>query len=91
MCDGYVRPMRAMACVTKYTSVSHYNHCPNIGEYFIWNMVIKVEAYKRSQMEMNTEKQQTMKLKHLNKKLHALQLSKEELEKLFAKHSFSVT
>lgn len=57
----------------------------------IWNMVIKVEPYRKSQAELSNEKQKAMKLKHLDKKLHSLQLSKEELEKLFLKHSLSVT
>jgi transposase len=57
----------------------------------IWNMVIKVEPYRKSQAELSNEKQKAVKLKHLDKKLHSLQLSKEELEKLFLKHSLSVT
>lgn len=56
----------------------------------IWNMIIKAEAYHRERVEMTQEKQRTMKLKHLDRKLHALQLSKEELERLLLRHSFSV-
>ena len=57
----------------------------------IWNMIIKAEPYQKSQVELNNEKQKAMKLKYLDKKLHALQLSKAELEKLFLKHSLSIT
>jgi transposase len=57
----------------------------------IWNMLSKAEAYQKKQVEMSNEKQRTIKLKHLDKKLHALQLTKEELERLFLKHSFTVT
>ena len=57
----------------------------------IWNMIVKAEPYKKNQVEISQEKQKAMKVKHLDKKLHALQLTKEELEKLFLKHSFSVT
>jgi transposase len=56
----------------------------------IWNMIIKAEPYQKNQAELSNEKQKAMKLKHLDKKLHALQLTKEELEKLFLKHSLSM-
>jgi transposase len=55
----------------------------------IWNMITKVEAYQKNRVEMSQEKQRTVKLKHLDKKLHTLQLTKEELERLFLKHSLS--
>ena len=54
-------------------------------------MIVKAEPYKKNQVEISSEKQKAMKVKHLDKKLHALQLTKEELEKLFLKHSLSVT
>jgi transposase len=57
----------------------------------IWNMIIKAEPYKKNQVEISSEKQKVMKVKQLDKRLHALQLTKEELEKLFLKHSLSVT
>lgn len=57
----------------------------------IWNMIIKAEPYQKNQVELSSEKQKAMKLKHLDKKLHALQLTKEELERLFLKHSLSMT
>ena len=57
----------------------------------IWNMLTKAEPYHKERVELNQEKQRTMKLKHLDKKLHALQLTKEELERLFTKHSLSAT
>ena len=57
----------------------------------IWNMIVKAEPYRKSQVELSDEKQKSMKLKQLDKKLHALQLTKDELEKLFLKHSLSMT
>lgn len=57
----------------------------------IWNMLTKAEAYQKERVEVNGEKQRAIQLKHLDKKLHALQLSKEELDRLVAKHSLSVT
>ncbi|QHV96671.1 IS110 family RNA-guided transposase [Spirosoma endbachense] len=56
----------------------------------IWHMLTKGEAYHKERVEQNQEKQRAMKLKHLDKKLHALQLSKEELERLLIKHSLSI-
>ncbi|MBE9462090.1 hypothetical protein IEE83_09380 [Dyadobacter sp. UP-52] len=53
-------------------------------------MIIKAEPYRKTEVEKNIEKQRTIKLKHLDKRLHALQLTKEELEKLIVKHSFSM-
>ncbi|GAB4054586.1 hypothetical protein GCM10028810_63580 [Spirosoma litoris] len=52
-------------------------------------MISKVEAYQKNRVEMSLEKQRTVKLKHLDKRLHALQLTKEKLERLFLKHSLS--
>lgn len=56
----------------------------------IWHMLTKGEAYHKERVELNQEKQQAVKLKYLDKKLHALQLSQEELERLLLKHSLSV-
>jgi len=52
-------------------------------------MIVKVQPYHKNQVEVNNQKQRALKLKQLNKRLHALQLSKEELEGLLLKHSFS--
>jgi transposase len=57
----------------------------------IWHMIIKAEPYKKTQVENSNEKQKVIKLKQLGKKLHALQLTKEELENLFIKHSLPAT
>jgi transposase len=57
----------------------------------IWNMIIKAQPYQKNQVEVNNHKQRKLQLKQLDKKLHTLQLSKEELEKLLAKHSFAAT
>lgn len=55
----------------------------------IWNMIIKAQPYRKSQVEVNSQKQRALKLKQLNKKLHALELTKEELERMFIRYSFS--
>jgi hypothetical protein len=47
----------------------------------IWNMIIKAQPYQKSQVEVNSQKQRAIKLKQLNKKLHALELTKEELKR----------
>jgi transposase len=56
----------------------------------IWNMIIKAEPYQKNQAELSNEKQKALKAKHLDKKLHALRLTKEGLGKLLLKHSLSV-
>jgi len=55
----------------------------------IWNMITKVEPYRKQQIEMSQEKQKATRLKQVERKLHALQLTKEELEGLFRKNSLS--
>lgn len=57
----------------------------------IWNMITKVEPYRKHQVEMSQEKQKATRLKQVERKLHALQLTKAELEHLFRKHSLSAT
>ncbi len=47
----------------------------------IWNMIVKAQPYQKSQVEVNNQKQRALRLKQLNKRLHALQLSKEEVGK----------
>lgn len=57
----------------------------------IWNMIIKSQPYQKNRVEVNSQRQRKYQLKHLDKKLHTLQLSKEELERLLVKHSLSPT
>ena len=56
----------------------------------IWNMIIKQEPYKRELVETNSARQKTLKIKQIEKKISALGLSKEELEKLILNTSVSV-
>lgn len=56
----------------------------------IWNMIIKQEPYKKELVETNTARQKTLKIKQIEKKISALGLSKEELEKLILNTSLSV-
>ena len=57
----------------------------------VWNMIIKQEPYRKHQVETDQVKQKAFKLKQIDKKLQTLQLTKEELQRLFAKHSVSAT
>lgn len=56
----------------------------------IWNMIIKKEPYKRELVELNSERQKSLKIKQVEKRLFAPELNKEELEKLFQRSSMSV-
>lgn len=57
----------------------------------IWNMVIKKEPYKKELVQVNSEKQKALKLKQIEKKLYALELNKDELDKLFFRTSLAVS
>lgn len=57
----------------------------------IWNMITKKEPYRKELTLINTEKQKASKLKQLEKKLFALELNKEELDKLFLRSSMIAT
>jgi transposase len=45
-------------------------------------MIIKQEPYKRELVETNSARQKILKIKQIEKKISALGLSKEELEKI---------
>lgn len=49
----------------------------------IWNMITKKEPYRKEHVLINSEKQKASRLKQLEKKLFAIELNKEELDKLF--------
>jgi transposase len=53
----------------------------------IWNMITKVQPYKKAEMQINTEKYKTTQLKHIERRIGTLQLSSDELSKLFARTS----
>lgn len=55
----------------------------------IWNMITKKEAYKIEMVQINSEKQKALKIKQLEKKLYAMDLNKEELDKLFLRSSMA--
>jgi transposase len=57
----------------------------------IWNMITKKEPYKKEFALMDSEKQKASKLKQLEKRLFALELNKEDLDKLFLRSSLLVT
>jgi uncharacterized membrane protein len=56
----------------------------------IWHMIIKKEPYKIELVQVNSEKQKALKIKQLEKKLYAMELNKEELDKLFLRSSMAV-
>lgn len=57
----------------------------------IWNMITKQEPYRKELILINTEKQKALRLKQLEKKLFALELNKEEVNKLFLISSMIAT
>jgi len=57
----------------------------------IWNMITKVEPYKKNEPQRNTEKQKTVQLRHIEKRIGALQLNMDELKNLFTRTSLLTT
>lgn len=57
----------------------------------IWNMVTKREPYQKEQVQVSSQKQKALKLKQIEKKLYALELNKEELDRLFLRSSLAVS
>jgi transposase len=57
----------------------------------IWNMITKVQPYKRNDCQQNNERQKTSQLRYLEKRIGSLQLNNEELKKLFARTSLLTT
>jgi hypothetical protein len=53
----------------------------------IWNMITKVQPYKKGAMQMNNEKYKASQLRHIENRIGTLQLSQEELTKLFSRTS----
>jgi transposase len=52
----------------------------------IWNMIIKMQPYRKNQAS-NTEKNKTTQLKNIEKRIGLLQLTQDELRKLFLRTS----
>jgi hypothetical protein len=53
----------------------------------IWNMITKVQPYRKKDPQLNTEKHKSTQLRHIERRISALQLSQEELNKLFTRTS----
>jgi transposase len=53
----------------------------------IWNMLTKVQPYKRNERKSNEKKQKATQLRNIEKRISSLQLNPEELERLFARTS----
>lgn len=54
----------------------------------IWNMITKVQPYKKREPQLNSQKTKATILRNIEKRIEALQLNQEELNKLFLKTSF---
>ncbi len=54
----------------------------------IWNMITKVQPYKKREPQLNSQKSKATILRNIEKRIEALQLNQEELNKLFLKTSF---
>lgn len=53
----------------------------------IWNMITKVQPYKKAEMQINTEKYKATQLKHIERRIGTLQLNQDELARLFTRTS----
>jgi transposase len=51
----------------------------------IWNMVTKAEPYKKNEIKESNEKSRRIGLRQVERRIHALQLSQSELEKIFSR------
>ena len=51
----------------------------------IWNMVTKAEQYKKNEIKESNEKSRRIGLRQVERRIHALQLSQSELEKIFSR------
>ena len=51
----------------------------------IWNMITKAEPYKKNEIKESNEKSRRIGLRQVERRIHALQLSQSELEKIFSK------
>ncbi|GAB3644143.1 IS110 family RNA-guided transposase [Spirosoma arcticum] len=57
----------------------------------IWNMITKREPYKKAQVKDTAQKTREAGLRQVQRRLKALDLSQDELIRLFASHSMSIT
>ncbi len=57
----------------------------------IWNMITKAEPYKKNEIKENNEQSRRTGLRQVERRIHALKLSQNELEKLFSRTSFLAT
>jgi transposase len=56
----------------------------------IWHMLTKEESYKKAQVKATVQKTREAGLRQVQRRLAALDLSEDELMRLFAKTSLSV-
>ena len=57
----------------------------------IWNMLTKEEPYKKAQVIDKTQKTREAGLRQVQRRLAALDLSQDELVRLFSRHSISAS
>lgn len=53
----------------------------------IWNMITKIQPYKKFEAKPNNEKQKTTQLRNIERRIGSLQLNQEELKRLFSRTS----
>lgn len=57
----------------------------------IWNMITKAEPYKKNEIKESNEKSRRIGLRQVERRINALKLSQNELEKLFSRASVIAT
>ena len=57
----------------------------------IWNMITKMEPYKKTQVKDNSQRTKEAGLRQVQRRLAALDLSQDELIRLFSNYSISTT
>ncbi len=57
----------------------------------IWNMLTKIQPYKKSNSQQSEEKHKSTQLRQIEKRIGSLKLDQEELKKLFSRTSLLAT
>ncbi|QMW01494.1 IS110 family transposase [Spirosoma foliorum] len=57
----------------------------------IWNMITKVEPYRKTQIKDTAQKTREANVRQVKRRLAALDLSQDELSRLFSSYSFSAS
>lgn len=57
----------------------------------IWNMITKIQPYKKNECQRNDERQKVNQLRQIEKRIGSMQLNQDELKKLFSRTSLLTT